>query len=106
MDPMLEAFIQESRENLEAAGACFLELEKKPSDAEIMNDLFRSIHTMKGSSGLFDIAPFTRVVHAAEDVLDVAREGGLNLTPESVDLFLDSLDQVSVWIDGKFYRNN
>jgi two-component system chemotaxis sensor kinase CheA len=99
MDPMLEAFIQESRENLEAAGACFLELEKKPSDAEIMNDLFRSIHTMKGSSGLFDIAPFTRVVHAAEDVLDVAREGGLNLTPESVDLFLDSLDQVSVWID-------
>ena len=99
MDPMLEAFIQESRENLEAAGACFLELEKKPSDVEIMNDLFRSIHTMKGSSGLFDIAPFTRVVHAAEDVLDVAREGGLDLTPESVDLFLDSLDQVSVWID-------
>jgi two-component system chemotaxis sensor kinase CheA len=99
MDPMLEAFIQESRENLEAAGACFLELEKSPSDAETMNDLFRSIHTMKGSSGLFDIAPFTRVVHAAEDVLDVARGGGLELTPEAVDLFLDSLDQVSIWVD-------
>lgn len=99
MDPMLESFLQESRENIEAAGGCFLALEKTPGDAEIMNDLFRSIHTMKGSSGLFDVAPLTRVVHAAEDVLDVVREGGLELTPEHVDLFLDSLDQVNAWLD-------
>ncbi|MFT5716808.1 MAG: two-component system chemotaxis sensor kinase CheA [Oleiphilaceae bacterium] len=99
MDSMLETFLQESRDNIEAASTCFLQLEKSPGDTEIMNDLFRSIHTMKGSSGLFDIVPFTRVVHAAEDVLDVVREGGLYLTPEHVDLFLDSLDQVNTWID-------
>jgi len=99
MDPMLESFLQESRDNLESVGRCFLALEKNADDNELMNDLFRSIHTIKGSSGLFDIAPLTRVVHAAEDVLDVVREGGLTLTPEHIDLFLDSMDQVSAWLD-------
>ena len=99
MDPMLEAFLQESRDNLEAVGRCFLELEKNADDQELMNDLFRNIHTIKGSSGLFDIAPLTRVVHAAEDVLDVVREGELKLTPEHIDLFLDAMDQVEAWLD-------
>ncbi|MET0051882.1 MAG: Hpt domain-containing protein [Candidatus Thiodiazotropha sp.] len=99
MDPMLESFIQESRENLEAAGHCFLELEKKPGDVELLNDLFRSMHTIKGSSGLFDIPALTRVVHAAEDVLDIVRSGGMELTPEHIDLFLDCMDQVGAWLD-------
>ena len=99
MDHMLEAFIQESKENLEAAGVCFLQLEKKPSNTEVINDLFRSIHTIKGSSGLFDIVPLTRVVHAAEDALDAARESSFDFTPPSINLFLESLDQVGIWID-------
>jgi len=99
MDPMLESFISESRENLETAGRCFLKLEKMPDDEELLNDLFRSIHTIKGSSGLFDIPGFTRVVHAAEDALDMVRSGDLNLTSEHIDLFLDTMDQVSTWLD-------
>ncbi|MDQ7048169.1 MAG: chemotaxis protein CheA [Enterobacterales bacterium] len=99
MDPMLESFIQESRDNLEAAAKCFLDLENKPDDQELLNDLFRSIHTMKGSSGLFDIGAFTRVVHAAEDVLDIVREGKYSLTSDDIDLFLDSLDLAGAWID-------
>ena len=99
MDPMLEAFIAESRENLETAGRCFLELEQQPGDEELLNDLFRSMHTIKGSSGLFDIPALTGVVHAAEDVLDTVRSGELDMTPEHVDLFLDAMDQVNAWLD-------
>ena len=99
MDPMLEAFISESRDNLETAGRCFLELENRPGDDELMNDLFRSMHTIKGSSGLFDIPSFTKVVHAAEDVLDSVRAGDLVMVPEHIDLFLDTMDQVSAWLD-------
>ncbi len=99
MDPMLESFITESRENLESAGACFLELEKKPGDEALMNDLFRAIHTIKGSSGLFELPDLTSVVHAAEDILDSARSGELELTSEHIDLFLDTMDQVSSWLD-------
>ena len=99
MDPMLEAFISEARDNLEIAGKCFLELEKSPDDDQIINDLFRAIHTIKGSSGLFDIPAFTKVVHAAEDVLDVARSGELELNSEHIDLFLDTMDQIALWLD-------
>jgi len=99
MDPMLEAFLAESRELLESAGQCFLQLEKNPDDPDQLNNLFRSMHTIKGSSGLFDIQPLTQVVHAAEDVLDDVREGNLEMTPDMVDLFLDTMDQVCNWLD-------
>lgn len=99
MDPMLEAFLSESRENLEAAGQCFLQLEKSPTNSNVLNDLFRSIHTIKGASGLFEIMPLTRVVHAAEDLLDVIRSGDLSLTAALVDLFLETMDQINTWLD-------
>jgi len=99
MDPMLEAFLSESRENLETAGLCFLQLEKSPDDSEVLNDLFRSIHTIKGASGLFEIMPLTRVVHAAEDLLDLIRSGELTLSAELVDLFLEVMDQINLWLD-------
>jgi len=99
VDPMLKSFITESRENIETAGRCFLDLEKEPDNQEILNDLFRAVHTMKGSSGLFEIVDFTKVVHAAEDVLDVVRQGEIELTSEHIDLFLDTFDQISCWLD-------
>jgi len=99
MDALLEAFIMESRENLETAGRCFLELEEAPENTEILNDLFRAIHTIKGSSGLFEITALTTVVHASEDVLDVVRSGELKLTSAHVDLFLETMDQVRAWLD-------
>ena len=99
MNRMLASFITESRELLEAASRCFLQLESAPLNQELLNELFRAVHTIKGSSALFDIKPLTLVVHAAEDILDLIRVGELVLTTEMVDLFLESLDQVGIWID-------
>lgn len=98
MDPMLEAFIAESRENLETASSGFLGLESQPDSHQLMDEIFRAMHTLKGSSGLFDIRPFTSVVHAAEDVLDCVRADELALTSEHVDLFFDAMDQISTWL--------
>jgi two-component system chemotaxis sensor kinase CheA len=99
MNQMLEVFINESRELIEVASHCFLELEKAPEDKEIFNELFRAVHTIKGSSGIFEIKPLTSVVHAAEDVLDCAKDGEIILTPYSIDLLLDCLDQVNSWLN-------
>lgn len=96
---MLQAFLSESRENLEAAGQSFLKLETHPDDASLMDDIFRAVHTIKGSSGLFDIAPLTHLVHAAEDVLDQVRAGQIALSSDHVDLFFDAMDRVSLWLD-------
>jgi len=98
MNPLLTNFISESRDLLEEASQGLLTLEKAPDDDDNLNALFRSVHTIKGGSGLFEIAPFTEVVHAAEDVLDAVRSQRLVLSPTMVDLLLDCLDQVGSWL--------
>ncbi|SDN06673.1 two-component system, chemotaxis family, sensor kinase CheA [Methylobacterium phyllostachyos] len=95
---LLAQFIPEARELLEHAGSGLLALEKSQS-AEALDDIFRAVHTLKGTSGLFDIAPLTNLVHAAEDLLVEVRAGKLTLESEIVDGLLDSLDLVGHWID-------
>jgi len=99
MNALLAQFIPEARELLEQAGSGLLVLEQDAKSKAAVNDVFRAVHTLKGSSGLFDLQPLTRLVHAAEDLLGEVRTGELALNAEIVDRLLDSLDLVAVWID-------
>ena len=95
---LLAQFIPEARELLERAGSGMLALEKTRSP-EALDEIFRAVHTLKGTSGLFDIAPLTHLVHAAEDLLVEMRAGQLALAPAIADGLLESLDLVGHWID-------
>ncbi|MGE5476796.1 MAG: chemotaxis protein CheW [Bacteroidales bacterium] len=97
--PLLIRFVAEARELLQVSAASLLELERKPGDETIINTVFRSVHTLKGSVGLFDFPAFTKLVHAGEDVLSAVRAGQVSLTSDLVDLLLDALDRVSAWVD-------
>ena len=99
MTPLLERFIPEARDLIQDASATLLVLEKNPTDEQSINALFRAVHTLKGSSGLFDAAPLTSLVHAGEDLLGAIRAGETLLTSEIVDILLGSLDHSSGWID-------
>jgi len=99
MNDLLAQFVVEARELLEEAAADLLALERAPDDEAAVNRVFRSVHTLKGSSGLFDARPLTEVLHAAEDIFQAVREHTLALRPEMVDLALKALDQVGLWID-------
>lgn len=99
MNPLLEQFLAEARELLEHSSDTFLQLEKSAEDAGILNSLFRYVHTIKGGSGLFDIAPFTQLVHVAEDSLSKARDGQLIITSQGIDLYLQILDQLHSWLN-------
>jgi two-component system chemotaxis sensor kinase CheA len=99
MNELLQQFVAEARDLLQEAGEDLLALERRPDDEAAITRMFRSVHTLKGSSGLFDIAPLTRILHAGEDLFQAVRESGLRLTPEIVDLLLKSLDQVGNWIE-------
>jgi len=99
MNDLLALFVAEARELLQDAGQDLLVLERAPEDATAINRLFRSVHTIKGSSGLFDMPPLTRTLHAAEDMFQAVREHRLNLTPEMVDMALQALDQTGLWLD-------
>jgi two-component system chemotaxis sensor kinase CheA len=99
MNSLLAQFIPEARDLLEQAGAGMLALERDANSQTVINDVFRAVHTLKGSSGLFDVAPLTRLVHAAEDLLGEVRTGDLALNSDIVDRLLDSLDVVGRWVD-------
>ena len=96
---LLQQFIPEARDLLNQAGRSLLALERKPGDAEPLNELFRAVHTLKGTSGLFAVEPLTRLVHAAEDLLFAVQAGRLTLASDLADALLESLDQVGLWID-------
>jgi two-component system chemotaxis sensor kinase CheA len=99
MTELLAQFVSEARDLLQEAGEDLLALERKPDDEEAINRLFRSIHTLKGSSGLFDVRPLTETLHAAEDIFQDVREQTLQMTSEMADEALKMLDQVGRWIE-------
>jgi two-component system chemotaxis sensor kinase CheA len=99
MTPILQQFLSESRDFLQSISEKLLKLEKAPGDAELMSDLFRSVHTLKGNSGLFEFPEMSRVLHAAEDLMSVVRDGRLGFSQELADRLLDAMDFVSQLLD-------
>jgi two-component system chemotaxis sensor kinase CheA len=96
---LLDQFIQEARECLEQVGQRLLEVEKSPTDAELLNDLFRLVHTLKGNCGLFEFKPLERVVHAGEDLLDRVRNGTLAYNDHIADALLEAMDFTVQMVD-------
>mgnify|MGYP006269985397 FL=1 len=93
-DKLLQVFIEEANEILVDLDTNLIELEDNPRDQELINQIFRSLHTLKGSAsltGLTDIADF---VHHGEDLLDQVRNGELEINSEIINLLLQVHDLV------------
>ena len=99
MSDLLHVFIGESRENLESASLLLEKLHSDGYSQDAIDNVFRDLHTIKGSSDLFDIKPLTSLAHAAEDLLDSLRDGSTPLNESLCDLLLEALDQISNWFD-------
>lgn len=95
----MQQFLAEGREQIQEAGEHLLALEKAPGDAERIAALFRVFHTLKGSSGIFDLRPMTQALHTAEDVLDQVRGGRLAISAGLIDVLLECLDHTARWLD-------
>jgi two-component system chemotaxis sensor kinase CheA len=95
-NPLLEQFLSESRELLEGIGQKLMQLEDSPNDRLTIDDLFRSVHTLKGNSGLFTFPEMTRVLHAGEDLLGKVRNGEMTFSRELADRLLDAMDFVGL----------
>ncbi|MBY6263976.1 chemotaxis protein CheA [Azospirillum sp. 412522] len=98
MSELFEQFVVEAQELLETAGAALLALERDPADRASVDELFRAFHTLKGASALFDMVPFTRLVHVGEDTLSLLRDGRRAMTPELADRLFRALDQCARWV--------
>lgn len=94
MNPLLEQFLSETRDCLQGIGEKLMQLEQATDDADLMIELFRLVHTLKGNSGLFDFPEMTRVLHAAEDLMDAVRKGQVPYSQHLADQLLDAMDFV------------
>ena len=98
MNPLLAQFLTEASDLLAEVDEGLLRLEREPGDAELINEVFRAAHTIKGSSGLFDFPELTRLTHAAEDLLDAVRAGRLPLNSAMADDLLAAFDLIRGWL--------
>lgn len=99
MDELLEQFLIEGRDLVAAANTAFAILQSDPDEAGATDAAFRAVHTLKGSVALFDMVPAERLLHAAEDVLSLARKGARGLAATDIAALVATIDQVDRWID-------
>jgi len=96
--PLIMDFINESKEHIENAEAALLELENNPEDAETLNKIFRSFHTIKGMAGFLNLTDTNKLAHAAENLLDMARKGQVKLTGPFSDVTFASIDMLKTML--------
>jgi two-component system, chemotaxis family, sensor kinase CheA len=99
MDDLLEDFIAETRETLEALTSQLVEWERDPQDRALLDSVFRFVHTVKGSCGFLDLPRLLRLSHAAEDVLSAARAGTLAASTGLVSAVLAVIDRIMLLTD-------
>jgi two-component system chemotaxis sensor kinase CheA len=99
-DPeLVQDFLVEAREHLARIEACLLEIEQRTHTAETLHAAFRSFHTIKGLAGFLDYQVMQRVAHETETLLDLARNGQLELRPAAVDVILAAGDYLAMWLN-------
>jgi len=90
----LPDFIIEATEHLEEMETLLLQLVDNPDDLEILNEIFRPVHTIKGSAQFIGIARVSVLAHRLEDLMDKLRDGSMQSTPIIVETLIESRDRI------------
>jgi len=96
---ILQDFLVESFELVEKLDEDLVELETNPEDLELLNGIFRVAHTVKGASSFLNFDVLTHLTHHMEDVLNKARHGDLVITPDIMDVILESIDLMKALLE-------
>lgn len=99
MTKFMARFIAEAREHIEKLNQGLLTLEKHPNDPETLNAVFRSAHTVKGSSRMMRLTPISEVAHKVEEVLDALRGERLQLSSELSDVLFSAIDTMADMVE-------
>lgn len=94
MDDLTREFLLESQEGLDRMERCLTELETRPADAGLLAEIFRAVHTIKGTTGFLGFARLEALSHSGENLLGLLRDGRLAATPEIVSGLLALLDRL------------
>ncbi len=95
MDDLLQEFLTESHEHLDTVDRQIVEFERDPSNNEILRNIFRLVHTIKGTGGFLGLPRLEALTHSAETLLGQLRDGAA-VTPQAVSLTLATIDRVKM----------
>ncbi|NER62614.1 chemotaxis protein CheA [Pseudomonas sp. MAFF212427] len=96
---LLQGFLEEARDLLKEAEDSLLHLETRPDDEDAINALFRAVHTLKGSAGIFSLDPLVALAHQLENLLMGVRDGVRTLDAALTSLMLQCMDELGVMLD-------
>ncbi|SEN58037.1 two-component system, chemotaxis family, sensor kinase CheA [Amphibacillus marinus] len=92
MNEYLDVFIEESKEHIQALNDHLLKLESNLGDLGLVNEIFRSAHTLKGMSATMGFTDLADLTHKMENVLDAIRNDNISLTPIIIDIIFQAVD--------------
>lgn len=101
LDQINEVFFEEAKELLESLEGHLLSLEENPDNKDIISAVFRIMHTIKGSAGMFGFDAISKFTHEVENTFDAVRNGVAPVTPELISLTLRSRDHILSMLDGE-----
>ena len=93
MDELLREFLTETSESLDVADVELVKFESEPNNLQILNNIFRLVHTIKGTCGFIGLPRLAMLAHAAEAVMDKFRQGQ-PVTADAVSLTLRTIDRI------------
>lgn len=96
MREIVESFIVETREILDRLDNDLLQLEKSPTDGPLIDEIFRAVHTVKGTSGFLGLTQINLLTHHFEEVLNALRRGKLEFHPRMMDVLFEAFDLMKV----------
>ncbi len=94
-----EDFLVEAQEHFEQIEANFLALEEAPGDLDLLNAIFRSVHTIKGAAGFLGLQKVLALAHIGENVLDDLRKSRMELSDRVMELLFETVDMLKVLVD-------
>src|SRR4051794_19901781 len=94
MDDIVQEFLVESHENLDQLDRDLVALEREPGSRDLLSSIFRTIHTIKGTSGFLALTRLESLTHVGENLLSRLRDGELAMTPATTDALLKMVDVV------------
>jgi two-component system chemotaxis sensor kinase CheA len=104
MDELLSEFLTETSESVSELDVELVQLEQNPNDQALLSNIFRLVHTIKGTCGFLGLPRLEAVAHAAENVLGRIRDGSLEVTPDAITLILESFDRIK-WLLSSLEEN-
>jgi two-component system, chemotaxis family, sensor kinase CheA len=106
MKEILDSFLVETKEILEKLDIDLVEMENRPDDTELLNQVFRSFHTIKGTSGFLGLNKLTLITHRCEDILNKLRKKESKINTSVMDAVLNSFDKIKELVSSVEFNFN